>query len=252
MGFLLLSVRYPTEGQRQTFTCQVGPQFLHGTSPLHRPLSVSFSDGDWKDLLTVIHNYVTPLVAATTATAATESTVPLVSLWNPSDTSSIPPRPLKPNDDNYAAFVGIQWDPSPGLMAGVPPPLRAMVFDADRDAIPHYDRCAKCTQQPTTILKCSRCKMVQYCGRDCQSQHWKQCHRRSCIPAEPRCLYQVLQTNDGFWISPNECEALSITMKHLSQQQPSTTTIPFHIQDKMKHFATYMNHVAKLDGCFVL
>jgi hypothetical protein len=32
-----------------------------------------------------------------------------------------------------------------------------------------------------TLMKCSRCKVVYYCSKDCQSRHWKE-HRARCLP----------------------------------------------------------------------
>ena len=41
--------------------------------------------------------------------------------------------------------------------------------------------CAVCNA--TTTLQCSRCHQVNYCGRVCQTRHWKNHHRNVCQPA---------------------------------------------------------------------
>lgn len=40
--------------------------------------------------------------------------------------------------------------------------------------------CANCNDSFDDMLVCSRCKLVTYCGRDCQVQHWKK-HKKECI-----------------------------------------------------------------------
>lgn len=32
-------------------------------------------------------------------------------------------------------------------------------------------------------LVCSRCKVVRYCGAECQKQDWKSTHKNTCKPA---------------------------------------------------------------------
>lgn len=44
--------------------------------------------------------------------------------------------------------------------------------------------CSYCNKSSTVPLqRCSRCKVVTYCGRDCQLAAWK-AHRKECIPWE--------------------------------------------------------------------
>ena len=33
---------------------------------------------------------------------------------------------------------------------------------------------------PSILQKCKQCKIVQYCGIDCQAEHWKDCHKKHC------------------------------------------------------------------------
>lgn len=50
--------------------------------------------------------------------------------------------------------------------------------------------CANCGAPGTndlTLKLCSRCKLVSYCGKDCQVQHWKD-HKKFCISPEDRTL----------------------------------------------------------------
>ena len=33
---------------------------------------------------------------------------------------------------------------------------------------------------PSILQKCKQCKIAQYCGTDCQAEHWKACHKKHC------------------------------------------------------------------------
>ena len=51
--------------------------------------------------------------------------------------------------------------------------------------------CANCSlpEQPGVALRpCSRCKLVRYCGTECQVQHWKKGggHRKFCVAPDQR------------------------------------------------------------------
>ena len=48
------------------------------------------------------------------------------------------------------------------------------------------DECLNCMvynwvqPNPSILQKCKQCKIVQYCGIDCQAEHWKACHKKHC------------------------------------------------------------------------
>ncbi|CAH0473349.1 unnamed protein product [Peronospora belbahrii] len=42
-------------------------------------------------------------------------------------------------------------------------------------------RCRVC--KDPSVLVCSRCKAVRYCGAGCQKQDWKICHKQKCKPS---------------------------------------------------------------------
>ena len=49
--------------------------------------------------------------------------------------------------------------------------------------------CANCSlpEQPDVALRpCSRCKLVRYCGTECQAQHWKKGHKEFCVAPDQR------------------------------------------------------------------
>ncbi|KIW03676.1 uncharacterized protein PV09_04997 [Verruconis gallopava] len=45
------------------------------------------------------------------------------------------------------------------------------------------------------IKKCTGCRIVAYCGKSCQSQHWKRCHKYMC---------KILKESQGIGPRPNE------------------------------------------------
>jgi hypothetical protein len=44
-------------------------------------------------------------------------------------------------------------------------------------------KCDKCNEVKEKVFVCSKCKLVKYCGRDCQKEHWKT-HKSDCQPCE--------------------------------------------------------------------
>ena len=36
------------------------------------------------------------------------------------------------------------------------------------------------TEDPATLQRCSRCKVVLYCGLSCQKEHWVKVHKAYC------------------------------------------------------------------------
>ena len=43
------------------------------------------------------------------------------------------------------------------------------------------ETCSYCSQHSDILKKCSRCRLVQYCGRECQKKHWNT-HKSHCQP----------------------------------------------------------------------
>ena len=56
--------------------------------------------------------------------------------------------------------------------------------------LPSRWECANCSlpEQPGVALRpCSRCKLVRYCGTECQAQHWKKGgHKKHCVAPDQR------------------------------------------------------------------
>ena len=55
---------------------------------------------------------------------------------------------------------------------------------------PEAKECANCLarsgQNSATLLTCTRCKASTYCGKACQTAHWKAGHKKFCVPLEER------------------------------------------------------------------
>ena len=56
------------------------------------------------------------------------------------------------------------------MAASAPPPFCAncQVFDWPQP------------KDPASLLRCSRCKVLQYCGKLCQGEHWEKVHKHHC------------------------------------------------------------------------
>ena len=55
--------------------------------------------------------------------------------------------------------------------------------------LPEGSQCANCSAQDgdgVRLKPCSRCKLVSYCGKACQTPHWKGGHRQLCVPIDQR------------------------------------------------------------------
>ena len=55
--------------------------------------------------------------------------------------------------------------------------------------------CGRNSDQDETFKHCSRCKIVVYCCRACQVQHWKNGHKQDCRAASEREEYVVKKQN---------------------------------------------------------
>ena len=62
--------------------------------------------------------------------------------------------------------------------------------DSGGAAAPEAKVCANCLapegQRGVTLKACTRCKLTDYCGRACQTAHWKAFHKQFCVTPEER------------------------------------------------------------------
>ena len=234
-GFLMLTVEYPSQTIRNSFLRETDTQLTSVSSLLHKPLPISIPHDDWQNLVKLLMS-----VAADDFLNGTTL------------------RSVRPNDDNYATFVGPRWNPEGygKFSAGDHPQLQAFLQRAIEEPTPHFNHCARCTSAKLKevdassnthgqLLRCSRCKMVKYCSKACQKAHWRACHRESCVPAQERSLLHALQTNDAFWIRPEECSVLSNLLAGAS----TDTRLAKAIRENLR---TYFSYAASLGGCFVI
>ncbi|KAF8955709.1 hypothetical protein BDZ97DRAFT_2063512 [Flammula alnicola] len=72
--------------------------------------------------------------------------------------------PLKPGEmcEHCHKHIHPQSEPSKEIMLAHPPPA-----------------CQSCLPSNQTLKTCKRCKLVRYCGRDCQKAHWPD-HKTAC------------------------------------------------------------------------
>jgi len=57
-------------------------------------------------------------------------------------------------------------------------------------AAPDARECAHCLaqhgQHGVSLKACTRCQLAEYCGRACQTAHWKAGHKQHCVTPEER------------------------------------------------------------------
>ena len=56
--------------------------------------------------------------------------------------------------------------------------------EADRlkEVVAHTpDKCGSCGLPKPDMKKCSRCKTVVYCSKECQIKDWKAGHKHACV-----------------------------------------------------------------------
>lgn len=182
MGFLILSVEYPSGMQRAAYHQNAGPQ-AGAASPVLPQLAAACNWSQWQSLMDVWDKQVASYIM---------------------DTPTM--RPMKPQDEDYIKFQDSKWKPEGQPDLG---PLAAMIGDM---TFAHYDRCAQCTKPAEK--KCSKCKIVHYCSRDHQTRHWTEGgHKKRCQKAQELSLRQALSGNDGFQITPEECTELCKGLK---------------------------------------
>ena len=74
---------------------------------------------------------------------------------------------------------------------------------------PEAKECANCLAPEgghgITLKACTRCKATHYCGRACQTAHWKGGHKRFCVTPEERAPQPVLTPLAPLW-APSELE----------------------------------------------
>jgi len=71
------------------------------------------------------------------------------------------------------------------------PQPAGMTSKKDKDAsAPEAKECANCLapegRHGVTLKACIRCKASHYCGRACQTAHWKAGHKKFCVTPEER------------------------------------------------------------------
>lgn len=55
------------------------------------------------------------------------------------------------------------------------------------------ERCDWCGTFCASLKKCSTCKFVSYCSKDCQKAHWKKIHKKKCIGVLPGIDFRTVE-----------------------------------------------------------
>ncbi|KAL4443819.1 hypothetical protein ABPG75_011556 [Micractinium tetrahymenae] len=84
------------------------------------------------------------------------------------------PRPMRKDMEN--GLKGLQHDIGVAARGGV---LTASA-NPSTFHMPDTPACACCGDRALVLLKCSACKAVEYCSKDCQRKHWREAHKAEC------------------------------------------------------------------------
>jgi len=63
--------------------------------------------------------------------------------------------------------------------------------------MPLVRSCGWCQATDKTLLRCSKCCLVVYCGRECQIKHWKKEHKKSCSKTETTITFNIAERKAG-------------------------------------------------------
>ena len=86
------------------------------------------------------------------------------------------------------------------------------------------DRCANCDTSDDPLLACARCMLVKYCSKTCQSQHWKDTHKKQCIPVDKR----RPDTQQKPIEKSKDCEICCICMETVKNKYKSRHLVCYH------------------------
>ena len=78
--------------------------------------------------------------------------------------------------------------------------------------------CANCALSGAPLFSCDRCKAEVYCGKACQTQHWKVGgHRRFCVPKQDR-----RPSKQDVGEPPSDCNTCVVCMDSLRSKRSSS------------------------------
>ena len=88
-------------------------------------------------------------------------------------------------------------------------------------------KCAWCEATHLPLSSCGKCRLVAYCGRDCQKMHWKHGHKASCCKTDIHTTFRVLDRRAGglhivVGDSSPENFSLQLFMKKSKKEQEQT------------------------------
>jgi hypothetical protein len=89
--------------------------------------------------------------------------------------------------------------------------------------------CEFCGSNDNITKYCSRCRLVHYCSRACQSSHWKRTHRAQCIlPSERRPEAVMASAKDQVDHQGDQC---TVCFESLSLHQEATLACGHHLHE---------------------
>ena len=158
------------------------PDFSIMQNSLGFTRSIMVNDAEYK-LLKEIFNYFSTVTCCAFSTERHTVTLPVESnrLWKYFDHAILFPLYPNPANPEVQKFQLIsQWMqhpmasriPKPGIVTGSQEHLT-------QTGLRNVSKCSFCGQFSAALKKCARCHKVEYCGRECQVEHWPM-HKSAC------------------------------------------------------------------------
>lgn len=147
---------------------------------------------------------------------------------------------------------------TPFDQARTSPEIRKLLHEANKNANSSLAKraasCANCGQAVEKLMRCARCYVTLYCGRECQKQHWKKGgHREKCeegILAHPS-RYSFMPSISNVSLSSGKTEDSTASQRAVPAgktfvvrvQRPVTTMDPDAPKDLMVYNKDKSVHV---------
>ncbi|CAF0880394.1 unnamed protein product [Didymodactylos carnosus] len=91
-------------------------------------------------------------------------------------------------------------------------PLEKKENPVSADLFSHVDQDSQPTSASLSLKKCSRCRIALYCNQLCQTQHWKDNHKKLCSSMKYLQVLRELDFTSMSVKSVNDCPAFSFAV----------------------------------------
>ena len=158
------------------------PDFSIMQNSLSSTRNIMVDDAEYK-LLKEIFNYYSTVTCCAFSTERHMVTLPVESnrLWKYFDHAIIFPLYPNPANPKVQKFQPISQSMQHPMASRIPKPgiVTASQEHLTQTGLRNVSKCSFCGQFSAALKKCARCHKVEYCGRECQVEHWPM-HKSAC------------------------------------------------------------------------